>query len=202
VRPAPFLFAISERRLLDTTWEAWCTGLDRLGVDSLQVRERDLDDRALLDLVLVARRNFPPPHLLMVNRRFDLALAAGTDGVHLPSRGLPVAVVRAALPETTIGVSTHSIEEVSRARADGADYAVFGPVFPTPSKIGGPAPRGLEKLAAAAELGLPVVAVGGIDARNVGAVLESGASGVAAIRAFSRPESAAELCRAARETRR
>jgi len=197
VNPTPFLFAISDRARLSTPWEEWCAGLAELGVDALQVRERDLDDLDLLHLAEVARLAFPPPRRLLVNRRFDLALAAGADGVHLPADGLPIAQVRRALPQATIGRSTHSLAEIARAHAEGADYAVFGPIFETPSKPLGPSPHGLDDLAAAARIGLPVIAVGGIDAGNVADVLAHGATGVAAIRAFARRDSAAELVAAA-----
>jgi thiamine-phosphate pyrophosphorylase len=199
----PALLAISDRRLLGARhWSDWCAGLAAAGVDGLQVRERELDDGELLALVSAARRSFSSPRALFVNRRFDIALAAGADGVHLPAHGLPVALVRSTLGERlVIGRSTHDLDEVRRASEQGADYVVFGPIFDTPSKRGRLAPRGLAALAEAAAVGVPVLAIGGIDAARVEEVLRHGATGLAAIRAFATPDSAAAMVAASREAR-
>lgn len=198
----PALLAISDRRLLGARdWSDWCAGLAAAGVDGLQVRERELEDDELLALVSAARRSFSP-RALFVNRRFDIALAAGADGVHLPAHGLPVALVRATLGERlVIGRSTHDLDEVRRASEQGADYVVFGPVFDTPSKRSRLAPRGLAALGEAATIGVPVLAIGGIDAARVETVLRHGATGLAAIRAFATPDSAAAMVAALHEAR-
>jgi len=195
----PSLFAVSDRqRLGELSWERWCRVLRAAGVDTLLVRERDLDDRDLLELMHAARASFPAPGRLLGHRRFDLALAAEADGVHLPADGLPVAAVRGATsPSFVVGRSVHSLAEVDRARAEGADYVFFGPVFATPSKAGKIEPLGLDELAAACRRGLPVVAVGGVAPGNAAATLAAGASGVAAIRAFAHAESAREMAAAA-----
>lgn len=195
------LLAVSDRRLLGSGgWPAWCAALAAAGVDGLQVREPDLDDRQQVALALEARQAFPSPRRVLVHRRFDLALAAGADGVHLPARGLPTASVRrAAAGRLLVGRSTHALDEVLAAKEQGADYVIFGPVFDTPSKRGLIAPRGLAALAEASALGVPVLAIGGIDARRLGDVLRQGAAGVAAIRAFADEASAREMVTAARE---
>jgi thiamine-phosphate pyrophosphorylase len=118
---------------------------------------------------------------LLVNDRFDVARAAGADGVHLTSRSLPTHLVREICgKDFLIGVSTHSLEEARSA--SNADFIVFGPVFATGSKQ----PQGLEKLreVANALAGFPVVAIGGVNLDNVTQCFEAGASGVAAIRLF------------------
>ena len=85
---------------------------------------------------------------LLVNDRSDIARAAGADGVHLTSQSLPADVVRKIYgPEFLIGVSTHSLDEARAARAGGADFVVFGPVFETESKREFGAPQGLNRLA-------------------------------------------------------
>jgi thiamine-phosphate pyrophosphorylase len=122
---------------------------------------------------------------LLVNDRSDIAGAAGADGVHLTAQSLPVAVVREIYgPEFVIGVSTHSLDEARAARAGGADFVVFGPVFETDSKRVYGEPQGLDKLhEVTGALGeFPVVAIGGITIENVGECFAAGASGVAAIR--------------------
>lgn len=124
---------------------------------------------------------------LLVNDRFDIARAAGADGVHLTSRSLPTKVIRSIVDEDfLIGVSTHSLETAQQARHEGADFVVFGPVFETPSKQVFGEPQGIEKLRqVTSELpGFPVFAIGGIDLGNIADCFRAGASGIAAIRLF------------------
>jgi thiamine-phosphate pyrophosphorylase len=194
----PRLLPVSDRRLLaGSSFAGWAAQLATLGVDALLVRERDLEDRLLDELLSEARRAFPRPGRLLVHRRVDLACLAGADGVHLPADGLAVAKIRAVAPAGfLIGRSTHTAEEVASARDEGADYVVFGPVFDTPSKAGILPPRGLAELARVAALGIPVVAIGGIDEESAPRVLAAGAAGIAAIRAFAEPASARRLIEA------
>jgi len=127
---------------------------------------------------------------LLVNDRADVALAARADGVHLRRDSASVAEMR-ALGVGTVGVSTHSVEDVRQAARDGADYVVFGPVFESPGK--GP-PVGLAALERAARVGPPVFALGGVTEHNVRDCLRAGSAGVACIRAVfgaSDPVSAA-----------
>jgi thiamine-phosphate pyrophosphorylase len=122
---------------------------------------------------------------LLVNDRYDVALAAGADGVQLTGHSLPTGVVRSLCPDGfVIGVSTHSIAEAHAAKDAGADFILFGPVFETESKRVFGEPQGLEKLADVVDSvsGLPVIAVGGIEVNNFGQCLQSGAVGAAAIR--------------------
>ena len=153
---------------------------------AVQLREKDLGGRALLGLARALRRACDEAgQLLIVNDRIDVALAAGADGVHLPSAGIPVAEARHLLgPEAIIGRSCHSRAEVEAALAGGASYATFSPIYDTPSKREYGAPLGVEALREAAALGLPLVALGGIDAGRAREVRAAGAAGVAAIRAW------------------
>ena len=128
---------------------------------------------------------------LLVNDRSDIARAAGADGVHLTTQSLPVDVVRKSCgAEFLIGASTHSLDAARAARAAGADFVVFGPVFETESKRAYGQPQGLDKLSEVTrELGeFPVLAIGGVTLENAGACFEAGASGVAAIRLLNDPE--------------
>jgi len=194
----PRLLPVSDRRLLaGASFAGWAAQLAALGVDALLVRERDLDDRLLDELASETRRTFSRPARLLVHRRVDLAALADADGVHLPADGLPVGKVRAEAPAGfLIGRSTHTSEEVASARDEGADYVLFGPIFDTPSKAGILPPRGLAELARVAALGVPVVAIGGIDEHSAPRVLAAGAAGIAAIRAFADPASARRLIEA------
>ncbi len=185
----PRLLAISSPQVrTGPAWRQWCVDLGAAGVDGLQVRPREASDFELLALAVEARAATAGVLTLIVNARPDVAVASGADGVQLPAAGLPLPAVRRALPDSfLVGRSTHSAEEVGLARDQGADFALFGPIFETPSKAGRIPARGLGALQQAAACGLPVVALGGIDAGNVASVLDSGAWGVAAIRWFADP---------------
>jgi thiamine-phosphate pyrophosphorylase len=150
------------------------------GVAAVQLRAKSLEGRALhqaaCGLVEVTRGRA----LLFVNDRFDVALAVGADGVHLPARGLPPRPARrgieAADGKLLIGCSTHSLAEAKMAVGGGADFVTFGPVWPTPSKAAYGPPVGLEKLTEAVRaLPVPVFALGGIDADRARACAGVGA---------------------------
>jgi thiamine-phosphate pyrophosphorylase len=153
---------------------------------AVQLREKALAGAPLLALAL-ALRAICRAHgqLLLVNERIDVALACGADGVHLPVTAVGPEQARRLLgPGALLGVSCHSAGEVARARAGGADYATFGPVWATPSKAGHGPPVGLERLREASRLGLPLVALGGVEPALAPRAIEAGAAGVAAIRAW------------------
>lgn len=202
----PRLLAISDRRSLPpgTSLAGWLRSLAAVvpgGAVAVQLREKDLDDRALLALARTARTLLPPPHLLLVNGRVDVALAAGADGVHLPAAGLPLAPLRRLAAahgrNLLLGRSTHRLEEVEAAREEGADYVTFGPVYPTPSKAAYGAPPGLGGLRRAAAVGVPVLALGGVTAERLAEVAAAGAHGAAAIRAFHTADGARRILAAA-----
>jgi thiamine-phosphate pyrophosphorylase len=160
------------------------------GVTWVQIREKDLSARALFELVEAALK-LPNPHgsKFIVNTRADVALAArdaGAAGVHLPSGSPAPRRWRTIAPsDFLIGVSCHSVDDVRNAEKDGADYAVFGPVFPPLSKSTGLKPRGLDGLArAAAAVTIPVLALGGVTRENSPACISAGAAGIAGITIF------------------
>lgn len=196
--PPPRLLAISDRRALadaGSSLEGWLDAIAASGVDAVQLREKDLDDLDLYALARRARAILPASCRLLINGRPDVALAAGADGVHLPVAGLPVAAVTGRWGRRLlVGVSAHRVDEVEAARRDGAAYALFGPVFATPAK---PAAAGLDRLAAAAAAGLPVIAVGGVTAERLPDLAIAGAAGAAGIRCFADPASIAAMVRAA-----
>ena len=157
---------------------------------TVQLRERSRSDGAVLREARLARDTLGPSVPLFVNRRFDIALAAGARGVHLPSSGLPLEAVRRHTPRGfAIGVSVHSAAAACQAIADGAALVVLGPIFDTPSKRAFGAPLGPEVLARLpplAEHRSEVYVIGGIDAAKIPtlAAHRDRITGVAGIRLF------------------
>ena len=124
--------------------------------------------------------------LLIVNDHADLALAAGADGVHVGQGDLPVEEVRRIVPAAfTVGASTNNVKEALAAEAAGASYIAIGSIYPTsskePERTRAASPQRLSEVKAA--VGVPVVAIGGIDASNIGEVVRAGADAVAVISA-------------------
>ncbi len=173
----------------------------RAGIDCIQLREKDLSTRDLQslaeDAVRVIRQapaaNDERPTALLINSRTDIALAAGADGVHLRSEDVSPMEVRriwtlcsagaAARERPIVAVSCHNIEDVNRAQSQGADFAVFAPVF---EKNNAPDVQatGLTALQEACRAKIPVLALGGVTMENASACLQAGATGIAGIRLF------------------
>jgi len=154
------------------------------GIEWIQIREKDLSARALFDLVEAALK-LPNPHnsKILVNTRADVALAAGAGGIHLPSGSPPARFWRR--PGFMVGVSCHSVEDVRNAETDGADYVVFGPIFPPRSKTVRAEPLGLDGLRqATSAVRIPVLALGGVTRENSAACISAGAAGIAGITIF------------------
>jgi thiamine-phosphate pyrophosphorylase len=182
--PSPCLTLITDRRL--------CQGLSLEeavaravagGVDVVQLREKDLSAAQLVPLTDRLRAITQDKALLIVNSRLDVAQVCGADGVHLPERGASVAAARRlAGDDFIVGRSVHSVEEAVKAQEEGADYVQVGAIFPTRSHPGPPAGLALLE-SVAATLAIPVLAVGGITADNVGQVMRAGARGAAVISA-------------------
>jgi thiamine-phosphate pyrophosphorylase len=174
--------AAAARPLVDMVEE--CLGA---GLRAVQLREKDLEVRALLalaqDLREATRRHGAR---LLVNDRADVALATGADGVQRTHTSLPVSALRAIGPAGfLVGASVHSVAEAREAVDEGADFVVFGPVYDTPSKRRYGPPRGLAALEAVARaVPRPVLAVGGLTPGRVPEVLAAGAAGVAVIGAI------------------
>jgi thiamine-phosphate pyrophosphorylase len=152
-----------------------------LGVDYIQIREKDLSARDLFEFslaVLEARAAVQTrlPTKILLNSRADVAFAIGADGVHLPSNA-----PRQTLPGLLIARSCHTMEDIKAAQAD---FLVFGPVFEGHNKQPG---IGLEMLKAACAAGKPVFALGGVDWGNAAQCMTAGAVGIAGIRLFQDP---------------
>jgi thiamine-phosphate pyrophosphorylase len=164
-------------------------------VDLIQLREKDLPTRELEALTRTARRIIQRPGTenrevttrLLINSRSDVAIACGADGVHLRSNDISPSEIRKIWPQTghsanaLVSVSCHSANDVARAASDGADFAVFAPVF---EKKDSPQAAGLDGLRQACLLKIPVLALGGVTLTNARACVDAGAAGIAAIRLF------------------
>ena len=162
------------------------------GVDLVQVRERDMPDRALLALVheILAAVAGTATRVL-VNDRTDIALAAGAHGVHLRGDSVRAARVREIAPRGfLVGRSVHTADEAVETDREGAvDYLVFGTVFPSASKPAAHASAGLFELArVCSAVRTPVLAIGGITPGRAAEVARAGAKGIAAIGLFGGPD--------------
>jgi thiamine-phosphate pyrophosphorylase len=170
------------------------------GAAWIQIREKDLDTRSLLDLArfAVAEARVASARVL-VNDRLDVALAANAAGVHLGEKSLPLEAVTEWRRSTgrldfLVGVSCHSLESARAAERGGADYIFFGPVFATPSKAAFGAPQGIDRLReVCASVKIPVIAIGGVNLENARVCLSAGAGGAAAIRLFQETGNTEEL---------
>ena len=185
----PRLYLISDRHQIPAGRE-FLEVLEELltaGVKMIQLREKDLPTNQLYPLAVKVRElTAHYDALLLINDRIDIALAVGADGVHLGHHSLPASVARKILgPKALIGVSTHSLEQLSVAEAAKANFATFGPVYHTPSKAAYGDPVGIKKLQiACSQTKLPVYALGGIKAENAAVPLKCGAYGVSLISAL------------------
>ncbi|HXK58963.1 MAG TPA: thiamine phosphate synthase [Acidobacteriota bacterium] len=185
---APFRYAISSRLSFPSLDPVrYLDALFRTSAMIVQWREKDLPPEVAAPFVRhgieVARR---AGKLFIVNSYTSMALEERADGVHLTSLQSVAEAVRArnelARAEFLIGKSVHAVEEALQAEAEGADYLLLGPVFDPLSKAPQSPPLGLEKLRQAVErVGIPVIALGGIDKNNAAEVLQTGVAGIAGI---------------------
>lgn len=151
-------------------------GLAAAGIRGFRIRDKDLTTRALIALTRTVRAAVGSA-LVSVDDRVDVALATGADGVHLGTDDLPPLDARLMAPRLLIGATCRTPGAVATARAAGADYATFGPVFTAASNTGLRAPLGLAAVTEAARL-LPLVAVGGLNPSRAAEVRTAGAHGV------------------------
>lgn len=171
------------------------------GADVIQLREKQLNDRDLLDRAEKMRTwTGDADALLVVNDRADVARACGADAVHLGQQDLPVAAARRVVgPWVCVGVSTHSVTQVRQAVQDGADCLGVGPVFASRTKSFTDLP-GLDLVRQVGdETSLPWFAIGGIGPATIDRVIEAGARRVAvsaAVIGSDDPREAARVLRA------
>jgi len=195
----PFVYAILDASMVGsrslTEWVELPAGADRAPV--LQWRFKGLPDHQALagarELAAAARKKGA---LLFINDRPDIARIVAADGVHVGQEDLDPADVRAVMPEALIGVSTHNRAQFARALESPADCIAVGPVFGTASKANPDPVVGLPFVSwASGETRLPVIAIGGLNARNSGDAVRAGARGIAVISELMRSDQPGETAR-------
>ena len=173
------------------------------GADVLQLRDKEASSGRLYEVALQLRKLTRDAGIpFIVNDRLDIALAADADGVHVGQSDLPASVVRKIMgPARILGVSVETVEEAVLAERDGADYLGVGPVFEARgTKPDAGLPLGVDRIARIRRrCGLPIVAIGGINAENARTVREAGADAAAVISAVV---SADDIAHAARRLKR
>jgi len=157
------------------------------GVRAVQLRDKTASTGKLVEQALVLGdmcRQFGA--LFLVNDRVDVAMAAGSDGVHLGQDDMPLAYARKLLgPSAVIGISVRTCQEAEEAEKGGADYIAANMVFATETKTDLPEPLGLEMVTEIkGATSLPLVAIGGINEKNYREVMNAGADGVAMVSAI------------------
>jgi thiamine-phosphate pyrophosphorylase len=191
---SPVLCLVTDRRRYGRSWEDALVTRVRAaaveGVHLIQIRERDLDGGPLTRVVSACVNAVRGTRTrVLVNGRFDVAIAAGAHGVHLRSDSFPASRVRAcAPPGFLIGRSVHSVSDaVTAAAGDAVNYLIFGTVFDSSSKPDRVA-AGLDELSAVARAtAIPVLAIGGMTSDRIADVLRAGAAGAAGISMFDMP---------------
>lgn len=172
------------------------------GATLIQLRGKKWSDREFLGKALevkklLAKKNIP----LIINDRFDIALIAKADGVHLGQKDLPIESIRPFVDKNfIIGLSVNNVAEAWQAEKAGATYVGAGPIFWTASKANIRPPIGLEGLRSICQATkLPVLAIGGINLSSVPQIISAGAAGIAVISAIALAENPLEATRNLRE---
>ncbi|PLS01174.1 thiamine phosphate synthase [Neobacillus cucumis] len=146
-------------------------------VTSIHLREKQKTARELFQAVELLSKNIPLSKLI-INDRVDVAFTTRAAGVQLAFHSLGPMIVKKAFPQLKVGCSIHSKSDGEKALRDGADYVLFGHVFPSQSKPG-KTPKGIKELSRVTLLDIPVIAIGGITPENTKQVSQAGASGIA-----------------------
>jgi thiamine-phosphate pyrophosphorylase len=168
------------------------------GADVVQLRDKHMPSKRLFEVAVEIKEELiGTGAILIVNDRVDVAIAARADGVHLGQDDLPLRSVREMAPSGfIIGVSVGTVAEAMAAERDGADYIALSPLFDTDSKHDAGTGHGLGRLREVRQAtALPLVAIGGVNARNLCQVIEAGADGVAVVSAVVSQD---DVCSAAR----
>ena len=157
------------------------------GVTMVQLREKDVSTKAFYDLAMSLKKVLKPLNIpLIINDRMDIALAVDADGLHIGQSDLPYDVARKILgKDKIIGLSVETIEQAREADELDVDYIGLSPVFSTQTKTDTNTPLGLEGIKEIASFTHhKTVAIGGINDRNAGQIMQHGADGIAVVSAI------------------
>jgi thiamine-phosphate pyrophosphorylase len=193
----PRIYPITDTRLSGLSHTDQVARLLDGGAKFIQLREKSLSPADFLaDALQAVRLAHARGARIIINDRVDIAIAVEADGVHAGQDDLPPAEVRRLLgPHAIVGFSTHTREQAATAALLPIDYLAFGPLFPTNTKENADPVVGVTELFEIRKLvtALPLVAIGGINDRNVADVILSGADSAAVISAlYSDPSKIAE----------
>lgn len=148
-------------------------------VDVIHIREKAWPANKIVNTIQRLYQFNVPLEKIMINDRVDVAMVMNVRGAHLATHSLSVSLVKEYFSSLQVGCSVHSREEAIAAQRAGADYCIYGHIFPTVSKATLP-PRGLNSLRSIIEkVDVPIIAIGGITEDNVTDVLQTGVKGVA-----------------------
>lgn len=171
------------------------------GITCLQLREKELDEESFLaeakEIATLCKRYGVP---FIINDNVEIALKCGADGVHIGQDDMDIVEVRKQLgADKIIGVSAHNVEEAIEAAKNGADYLGSGAMFTTETKanVTPLSVKTLKEICAAVDI--PVVAIGGINKKNLPQLLGAGADGVALVSAIFAAEDIEAECRILRK---
>lgn len=181
---------VTDRKLLGLQWEEKIINVIRNaiagGVDALQIREKDLSSKELLEFAESLRKITKDKVDLIINDRIDIAVLSNADGVHFGSNSIPLSEARKFKGKFSnlqlFGISCHSIDDVLSAEKHKADYVFLGPIYWTESKAKYGKPLGIDILKKARQkTKIKIIAIGGINENNTKECINAGADGIAVI---------------------
>jgi len=160
------------------------------GVTLVQLREKEKSGREYLNLARKVKQitdqyNIP----LIIDDRVDIAMAVDAAGVHVGQSDIPVCVARKLLGEhKIIGATTKTIAQAKKAAEEGADYLGVGAIYPTTTKVVTVITEVSTLNDIAAQVKLPIVAIGGLNSSNIDILYDSSAAGIAVVSAIMKSQ--------------
>lgn len=173
------LYAIVDYELLRDRIYEGTQQIITAGVKIIQFRAKNLTDKELVNHALKLR-NLTQNITFIINDRIDIALMVEADGVHLGQDDIPIVLARKLLKDKIIGISTHNLEQAIKSNKEEIDYLAIGPIYQTTTKRKAISPIGIEIIQEIKKIvSIPVIAIGGINEKNIDEVIKAGADGVA-----------------------
>ena len=157
------------------------------GVTCVQLREKDCTTREFIEQALAIKHFLKSQQVpLIINDRLDVALAVGSDGVHLGQNDMPLETARKIAGRSMlIGISAESVQDAVEAESGGADYLGVSPIYATPTKTDTAPALGLEGLQEIRKrVKIPLVGIGGLNSSNAAEAIRKGADGITVVSAI------------------